>query len=65
LADQSSIGLVQSCVLIERVSSIGGAGTVELPYIPAPRSHRSFRSAQWRRKTAANAALDDEVLPCT
>jgi len=65
LADQSSIGLVQSCVLTERVSSIGGAGTAELPTMPAPRSHRSFRSAQWRRKIAAKAALDEEVLPCT
>jgi hypothetical protein len=65
LADQSTIGCVQSCVLTERVSSMGGAGTLELPYIPASRSHRWFRSAQWRRKMAAKAALDDEVLPCT
>jgi len=64
LADQSTIGWVQSCALIERVSSIGGAGTAELPNMPDSRSHLSFKTDQWRRKMAAKAALDDEVLPC-
>ena len=64
-ADQSTIGCVQSCVLTMRVSSIGGAGMVELPDMPALRSQRSFRSDQCSRKIAANAALEDEVLPWT
>jgi hypothetical protein len=38
---------------------------VELPYTPASRSQRSFRSDQWRRKSAAKTVLDEVVLTCT